>query len=113
MSGWQIFAETQQASDLLPGIKVAPGWVFDPRVSFPPEFGWPASLEENLPKLKNFPKGILALVVEPRLVGVYWDENTSANAADVAVVGQILEAIEGQLLALDERIRVSEDDENS
>lgn len=117
VDGWQILVEDQQLGQgnkaLQPAIKVAPGWVFDPAHEFPPPRGWPASLEENLPKLQNFPKGILAVVLERRLIGVYWDENASVNAADVAVLGQTLEAFEGQLLALDEQLLVAERDENS
>lgn len=113
VSGWQIFQQTEDLSPLRPTINVAPGWVFDPTLDFPPSSGWPASLEENLPKVQELPKGILGIVLERRLVGVYWDENASANAADVAILGEVLEAIERQLLALDERLLASEDDEKS
>lgn len=115
VAGWQVITQPaeQESNPIRPAINVAPGWVFDPTFNFPPDSGWPASLEENLPKLENLPKGILAVVLERRLVGVYWDENASANAADVAILGRALEAFERQLLALDEQLLVSEGDENS
>lgn len=115
VAGWQVVAQpaSQESGSTRPAIQVAPGWVFDPSFDFPPEGGWPASLKENLPNLEKLPKGILAVVLERRLVGVFWDENASANAADVAILGQALEAVEGQLLALDEQLLVSEGDENS
>lgn len=113
VASWQVIAQVEAPAATRPTITVAPGWVFDPTLQYPPEGGWPASLEKNLPKLENLPKGILAVVLERRLVGVYWDENASVNAADVAILGQALEAVERHLLALDERLLVSEGDENS
>ncbi len=115
LSGWQVVAQplSQESNAVRPAIQVAPGWVFDPTVEFPPESGWPGSLKENLSNLEKLPKGILGVVLERRLVGVFWDENASVNAADVAIVGQVLAAVEAQLLALDEQLLVSEGDENS
>ncbi|MGI9324663.1 MAG: hypothetical protein ACR2PZ_05540 [Pseudomonadales bacterium] len=87
-------------------VPVEPGWFFDPEQTYPPASAWPQSWEKLQILAEQLPQDVLALVVEPRKLGVYWSESAGSDvtavdhiATTLELMGRALADLEAQLTA--------------
>ncbi|MEM6709675.1 MAG: hypothetical protein AAF648_12905 [Pseudomonadota bacterium] len=77
-------------------VEVAPGWYFEPDLSFPPD-GWSWFAPQLTEVLSGWDDGIRALAFEPRAVAVYWREGPGADTAVLDQIKQRIQHLEAQL----------------
>lgn len=91
----------QEASITRAAIAVEPGWYFDPDLEYPPALGWPQSWQALQPLTDRLPEDVLALVLEPRAIGVYWAESAGSEVTSVDQIAWVLAQMSAALTELE------------
>jgi hypothetical protein len=94
------------------GIRALPGWVFDPEGKAAGE-AFRASLDCLRGLFDGLPRDVIGVELSARALIVFWLEGRSAERSTVTEISNLLTAAGEDLLALDERLQVPADDEDS